>query len=330
VSETFSPTPAEVGGEKKTYSLESGHRVEVDSKIFHPSPEVKARSENLPHDPVVFLPGWAMQAGFKSMEKISQSFADYSRRETFTVTSRVDESSANSLEEEAQAIAKFIKEKGLTRFSLAGHSQGGDKAILIAAILKNDPDIKIDGLILFDSVGLYDQGDLDLVAKFTSGSLLGTPKGIIQELFTQSSAKKRGSSFAPDAIQSGKDLLQGMGAEIKRSKLSYPKRIRDEVQQMADLNTKTAEVNVPVILISGTADTVSEPGQILAQGDQPGEGWQEITDREKVLQEKYFRSSPYVRMVVPEKLGHHGLPLFRSDSAARASLYLIERSKRPH
>jgi len=50
--------------------------------------------------------------------------------------------------------------------------------------------------------------------------------------------------------------------------------------------------------------------------------------REKYLNEHLFPGSPYIRMLVPEKLGVHALPFLRPDSIAKTSLYMLQRSKR--
>ncbi len=43
------------------------------------------------------------------------------------------------------------------------------------------------------------------------------------------------------------------------------------------------------------------------------------------LKEHIFKKSPYVKMVIADKLGKHGLPVFRAESVANTSIGLLER-----
>jgi hypothetical protein len=103
-----------------------------------------------------------------------------------------------------------------------------------------------------------------------------------------------------------------------------------------------------VILVQGKDDPISNPDKILP-------GYEELEDqtlgfgkatsdgiksekpthplynpiRERYLKDNLFPNSPYVRMMVGEKVvPHHVMPVQDAGRIAKTSLYLIERSKR--
>lgn len=334
--EKISPEAEEAPTKTNLYELESGISVEVDWERFEPK---EGAIESTPEKPaekaVIFLPGWAVEAGDQSIQRLGQSFAEGSKNETYTVTTRTQEAAGteDTLYEEARAISQLIKEQGLKEVTLAGHSQGGDKAINVAHILQENPEVKIDGLILIGSVGLYEQEPGTLVKGYTKDSLVDTPKTLIKNLARNPSIVKRG-------LRAATDILTGIVQEILRSKTVYPRRLKREIEEMARINPRLSELRMPIILVSGAKDLASRPKKIIPPHEEERiqKEWEKeeesleekgfIDPREEFLKENVFPKSPYIRMVVAEKLGHHGLPHFRSESVARASTYLLRRFHR--
>ncbi|KKR80912.1 MAG: hypothetical protein UU73_C0002G0029 [Candidatus Daviesbacteria bacterium GW2011_GWA1_41_61] len=291
----------------------------------------------------IVLPGWSANLGGKSVELLGQAFADQSGI-TYAITTRAEQVIPNSLYKESQAIVKLIQEKGIKRVILAGNSQGGDKAINVAVILqelsKQDPEIQVEGVILMDSTGLYEQGKGELAGKFAADSLLGTPKTSGAAFFRRLGEGIRYRTFfrkfAPDllskAIQAGKvvdsgavglDVFLGIVKEMGRSRLEYPKRIINEIREMGAINPRMSEVTAPIILVQGSMDPVSSPEKITPSRDVPTPDL-----REEYLKANLFKSSPAVKMVVAKRVGHHGVPLFRAESVAKVSTYLLHRLHR--
>lgn len=323
--------------ERKLYQIESGETIEVTAKTFdylpkdaEPTSESRETEQN-----VVFLPGWKMAADSAAVEKLGTAFAERSRGKAFAVTTRSEEMPAakDGLYKEAMAISRFIKEKGLTNVVLAGHSQGGDKAIDLATILQQDPELRLKGLLLLDAVGLYEQEPKSLAKDFVRDSLLNTPVTMFKKLFKNPGAVSQ-------SLKAGNSIVGGIFKEMAKSGSKSLERMKGEVQTMARQNPRLNQIQVPVILMAGVEDLVSDPGKIIPQGEEERilAEWEQkdaeagtetfIDPREKFLQEEVFPQSPYIRMVVPEKMGHHGLPLFRSESVANASLYLLKRFER--
>lgn len=323
-----------------TYHLESGATIEISSREFDGTDDAAESSrERMSGAATIFLPGWAIGAHTESARKLGEAFAESSQNLTYAISTRAETMAIkDTLYEEARAIAKFIKEKGIKEVTLTGHSQGGDKAINVAEILQEDPEVKIRGLVLIDSTGLYDQAPSALAMGFARDSLIDTPKTLAENILAENIKKNR--EAIKHAVRASTDIVFGIIREMAKSKLNYPSRLRTETQEMAVVNPRLAKLRVPIILLSGAHDPVSNPEKIIPPGEEEKilEAWEReqqtsetkkyIDPREEFLRKNVFSNSPYVRMVIPEKLGHHGLPFYRPESVARASLYLLKRFER--
>jgi pimeloyl-ACP methyl ester carboxylesterase len=318
--------------EKKSYSLETGETIFVTSKAFTPN---EKRGETEPVDEhVIFLPGWAMSADSDVVSRLGQSYSERSKNVSYVLSTETNDlpDSEIALYREAEAIAKFISEKGLTDVVIAGHSQGGSKAIDLVSILQNNPDIQVNGLILIDSMGLYEQDPLALARGFAKDSIINTPKTLTKK--TQGVEGEWTQSLK--ALQA---IVTGIGRKVRMSGLSSPSIVKSEVKAMAQVNPRMKEIAVPTILITGAEDPISHPEKIIPPSEEAElvAQWEseDASDkvpyrnaREEYLKQNQFPQSPYVRMIAPEKFGHHGLPFFRSESVAEATLYMLKRAKR--
>lgn len=299
--------------ERKSYQTEAGP-IEVEWVEVRPASAESFPEKEKSARATLFLPGWMMGAGRESVWTLSQSFADYAENPTYVISTRAARRGAEDvLYRESDAIRQFVEEKGLSDLVVSGHSQGGDKAIDLVTLLQDNPNMKIEGLVLIDSMGLYEQGDAELAAKFSKDSLLDTPRAALKAVGSKYAFLKR-------SMRAGTDIIFGIAAEIGKSKASYLSRLLGEIKDMTKFNRRVEGIKVPVVLVHGSKDPISDP-QKIAPVEAPSE-------REAYLKRNLFKSSPYVRMIVAEKAGHHGLPLFRSESVARASLYMLERFHR--
>ena len=309
------------------YALDSGVTIDVDAHIFHSKEKSDASRA------VIFLPGWAMDSKTKSIERLCEQFSEEAKADTYAISTRSKErgqkgADADFIYEEARAIKRFIQQRGLKNVTLAGHSMGGDKAIDLATLLQDDPEISLNGVVLIDAVGLYDQGRFELARKFTQNSLGFTPYSIGKQIpepgkdgGLSGSAKRIGP-----AIQAGWDVGAGIVSEVMNSKIEYWSRFKSEVTEMAAQNSRTKELRVPVIVVSGIDDSVSDPERIIPENElgplrkSLGEVKRpDATDsnpardttfaaREAYLHEHLFKNSPYVRMLTPKKFGGHWTP----------------------
>lgn len=329
----------EIGGEVskdsagKKYDVE-GTSIHLGWKEFNPS-KGPAKAGKA----VIFLTGWAVNEKSKSIQDLSQGFADSSQAVSYAVQTRAEKPALDSLEKEAEAVKRFIKEKGISEVILAGHSQGGIKAADLAVMLQEEEGVKVDGLILMESVGLYNQTDL------TSAFIKDAGKTLVNSTATVlGSIKDKHPSFdlANKGSRAGIDIAQGILKEAANSTLhlqSYKERLAKEVAEMSRANPKLREVKVPVVMVQAAQDLVSNierivpPYEVKVNATQEEDGMNRLIEqrkaREAYIKQNYFPNSPDVSLVVPTKIPHHGLPLFRSQSVANAAIGLLERSQRP-
>jgi pimeloyl-ACP methyl ester carboxylesterase len=334
----------------KNYNYEvDGIQIRVSCREYTPD-----NKEFLQKEATIFLPGWSMGASTDSGEKLNQSFADNSDQKNYSVISHAESVVADSLFKEAEAIRRFIKDKGLEKITIAGHSEGGSKAIDLAFLLQEkNPEIKVSGIILLDTVGLYEQESHELAGKFAKDTLIDTVPDNLKDQYKK--LKKGPSLTKTDVVKSlfnrtkntasaGVDIVKGIAKELKLSRFDYLKKLTSQIREMARKNPRIEKIKAPIILISGAKDPISSREKIFPRIEEDRAVQEYLKSinsdlskvnptlriREKYLKENLFQESPYIRMIIPEDLGHHGLPLFRPESVAKVSLYLLERySKKP-
>lgn len=303
---------------EKMYNLESGVTVKIEHKEIIPK-----GSENLNRDQaVIFLPGWEAETNDKTTTKLSQEFSDSSGELTHVITADsrkaiADSSEKDMLYEEAIAISKFIKETGSKDIKIVGYSIGGDRAINIASILQEDPEVKIEGLILLASTGLYKQNPRELTTNLVKDSFIGTPRNILKDKNNASNFSKWSNVALDVNLNTIKKIVSSPG---------HIGQLRSRIREVSELNPRIVDLKIPIVLINGADDMVSSEQKITpVQKDEVNK----ITLREKYLKENVFKQSPYVKMIVPSKgVSNHGLPFFKSKSVADASLYLLDRFNR--
>lgn len=317
-------------------AIKKREKREEDFKKRQIASELKSIEEKKPYKPaipegepdqaVIFLPGWSLDARTKSAREVGQAFADAGARKVFVVDVKPDRVVDDTLYKEAEAIARLVKESGIKRITISGYSEGGVRAVNLAVILqKQYPEIDVDGVVLMESMGLYDQGSKKgFVGNFvkdsavTPTSLLDHPKTLLK------------------GLRAGTDVLFGMMREARRMGRDYRQRVQSQIREMINTQTHLGEVKVPVILVQGVDDLVSNPDMVIPGYKDLGrmatdEATSEQYDpREKFLQENLFPESPYVRMVTGEKLAHHAIPMLRAEKIVTDALYLLERFKREH
>jgi len=309
---------------RKEYDI-GGNNVSVAWKKFLPEKPSSPESEK--KKTVFFLPGWSIAEKAGSIEKLCEEFAGYSGGQAFAIDSRAEKAVPDMTTVEAEAVRRFIEDNGPEEVVLAGNSYGGVEAIHLAACLQEkNPQIKINGLVLLDSMSLYDQKGANLAINYakdmvkTRVSLLKPPQ------------MKGADELADQNRKYMKDGFFGILREIMRSNINYPKRFKNQIQEMVHKNAHLEAVKAPIVIIQGAEDLLSNPKKIIPDEGlegSPDAGYlKDMREREKFLKEHIFKSSPYIRMIVPEKMGHHNVMYSRPESVAHASLYLLERWQR--
>lgn len=312
----------QLSGSKK-YEVE-GNGIALAWKAFQPSETSQPQEADTSKKAVVFIPGWSITEQAKSIELLGKTFADYSQDTTYAVDTRTDKVIPNATELQAEAIRRFIEERGLEEITLVGNSLGGVEAIHLTALLQErNPNITIDGLVLFDSMSLYDQSGANLAVSYAK-DMVNTRMDL------RHPPQMKGSDVLADQNSKyTKDGIVETLKEVMRSHVRYPSRTLNEIQQMVKTNPHLGAVRAPIVMIQGAHDSLSNPARIIPNQEPDStaesEYIKDIHEREKFLQEHVFTNSPYIRMIVPEKMGHHNVSYSRPESVARSSLYLLRR-----
>ena len=140
----------------------------------------------------MFLPGWEVGTDDPTTKALAGTFAEASHKKTFAITSTIEQSNdveVDSLYEEAGAIARFLGDQKCADVTIVGYSIGGDKAINLVSILERQKNIKVKGLVLLASTGLYEEKPHAMVTHLTQDSFVCTPKALLKNEHTGNNLK---------------------------------------------------------------------------------------------------------------------------------------------
>lgn len=292
--------------ERNQIPINQSNYFNVDNRIIRVNSEV-IRPNSItppPNNPIVFFPGWGNDADSRSAQLIGRAFADTSKREVIIIDTKPHDIFDKSLFVESVAVAQFLEREGAESTTLVGYSEGGIKATNLAVVLQ-EKKVKTDGLILMGSAGLYRRKQSDPVLAFFKHGI--------------QSRKIKTKQYLHDYIdQEAQGIVAGQIRELVRTKLKYPKRLAYQVREISRRNARLKDVNIPVVLINGAEDLVSEPESFLP-------GFKSLTqhEREEALRRTLFPRSPFVRFLAGNKLPLHTMPVLRAPQVARVSLGLI-------
>ncbi len=228
-----------------------------------------------------------------------------------TKPQRFDDS---TLHDESIAIANSLKINGANNVTIVGYSEGGIRAANLSIELQGSG-VNVNGLVLMNPPGIYRQRESDLIRKFFRISSQAASQ--IKETGINS------RHFLTQGLQSAGGIFLSVGSEVVRTKLQYTRRIIWQLRNISAENKRYRDVAVPVVLIQGKDDILSNPKLTV-----PGYKDKNWRQRQEVLQDTIFSGSPYVRMVTGERYGIHAMPYLRSRQIARVSLGQIKRFQR--
>lgn len=319
----------------RRYEIEAGKLVTLSWEEFTPESNDGQVEAEKSSKASIFLPGWGVESGFKTAQVFSQALATESSGKSFSINTKLENTDNDDpINTQAQAIRQFIKEQGITELTLFGHSMGGDKAIDLTTMLQTDSELKINGLVLMDSTGLYEQDKNKFAKNFVTDATIATPKTVIEQLWQANYSKKQRLDMLKRGVRTLVDVMTGVIRDVLKYKADYPTKLNKEVSDMVNVNSNLAEIRVPVIIMSGDKDPISDPTKIVPPAEEERivqemekdlDSSKFVDPREKYLQENLLPNSPYVRMIIGKKMGHHILPYFRPESVAKVGLYVLER-----
>lgn len=306
----------------KKYYLKSGINVELRIREAQPKNQEYINTQ----EAVFVLPGWGVDVDSPVVENLLQEYAEAFGQKAFTISSRSEqyESEVKNLriiEEESKAIAQLIIDSDKNNATIVGHSKGGIKSIDVVSYLqKHAPELSIKGLVLLGSPGLSEQKPIELVKNFSKDALVGTPKKILE-----SNNKIQDVKNSISVVMS---IFNNIGKELKRSKLNYLDRLKQELAEIGTENPNMSEIKTPIVLITGSNDLIAQQEKHISPSQEDAIRKKLVNPatsdlREHYLQENCFPNSPYVKMLSPIENGTHSLPYLRAKAVARASAALL-------
>ncbi|MBP9716439.1 MAG: alpha/beta hydrolase [Candidatus Levybacteria bacterium] len=281
----------------------NGRIIRVNSRTIQPD-----LIGPLTYDPIVIFPGWGNNANSRSAQMLGHAFAEEGKRKVIIIDTKPHEIFDNSLLTESAAVAQFLERAKTESTTIVGYSEGGIKAANLAVILQKSK-IKPEGLALLGAAGLYESEQVDPMLAFARHGI--------------QSKKRVNRTFMRPLGQSGQGIIAGQVLELKRTKFNYPRRLAYQVREISRRNPRLKEINIPIVVINGAEDLVSEPERFI-----PGFRRLNQYEREEALKRTIFQNSPYVRFLAGEKPPIHTMPILRARTIARVSLGLLERTKR--
>lgn len=316
----------------KPYNIE-GRPVTLRWKEFKPKePKIDLPGQE---SGIVFMPGWAIPTGGTAVEPLCEQFAEVSGEKVYTVEALGDPRKIKQLDA-AEATRQYIIEKKLKNVTIVGNSQAGVRAIdLVSLLRKNNPEIQVNGLILPSSMGLYDQSVLGILMRLATDAIktnkiLGQPENEEIKELNDKAMKENFHEFVE---------------QVKAAKGNIPHGVYNLGKDMGSLNPRLKDVDVPVVLLQGAEDVLSNPHKIvppelglggakehaqkLKEYKQDPANKEEpesvVAQRAEYLLNELFPNSKGVKMIIAEKLSVHGLPYLRYRQAALGSLIALER-----
>lgn len=195
---------------------------------------------------VIFFGAWNWDPDLPIMTSISQKIADGFGQTVFDIDSKTNKIGADTNKIEAEGAAQFIAAHDFSEITIVGHSEGGIKAVNLAVILeRNNPAVKIDGVVLMDSMGIYSRDVQDLSIKFIMDPIKVAPK------------EYKDTGVTPPE-GGAKQLLTGIYRDMRYFGLRYPKELTRQLRNMATLNPNLQQIKAPVLVMTAERDFVSD------------------------------------------------------------------------
>gem|GEM_PF-6195130 len=185
---------------------------------------------------IIFIPGVGVGAGDLMAQRFGEDYARAAKKPVRVISTFSAACIKDSLKEESDAIIQFIKKYNIHEPMIVGNSQGGYKAMYVAAALDNQEkngEAGTEGLVLLASPGLDEKSPKKLLKNFFMGDVLGTRN----ELRVRPEEKGTPAQTLKDVIAGAQDRIASESAAIPA------KEARDEWAK-EHLFTESAGVSV--------------------------------------------------------------------------------------
>lgn len=244
--------------------------------------------------------------------------ADTDKTTVYTVDPRIKNPQEDGIRIQAEALAQWIAEREIREFTLAGNSLGAiESAYLFSYLKKHAPDVKINGLLLFEALPIHDQTTGELVKGYLSDIV---PNFLKTRLFPSVPKAIRSRAIAADSESQKSIKRDGKPWTMIRN------LIKQEVRAMKDVPDEYDDVDVPVILVHGSGDKLSRMTDALSQQQETSDStmdtnelMEDFSERSRVMK-GLFPNAPDVRVLIGKKFGTHQLPGVRPSAVAKSAL----------
>lgn len=304
--------------QKRSYEIE-GIKINVSWKEFFPTNKEAPRDEA-----IIFFPGYSAGTA-KTLEYLSQRFAEDSGKTTLFTSTGPEKFISNSLYKEATAVRNLIIEKGLKKITVVARSEGGIRAAdLIDVMQKENPEIDISGLVLINPIGLHEQDGNKLAMQFLRETFDKAPKGYLREKNLPVKDRQLFKKLVRIG-QAGSDIFSGILKDIYQTKgIGFPAKLKSQIAELSRKNPCYQSIKCLIILIQGKNDLIAPLNEVIPNVKKPEDLPDSLTEREKILKD-IFPVSPRVIMLVPEKVSNHGVAHFRPDSVSKTVFHFLKR-----
>ena len=302
--------PAKMLGEEYEFMVEQGKRVYIRAKEFS-SPNTDATKTTL------YLPGFGYKVDSDTIRILCQPLADHYKEAgiythaTYSISAQTEKGEKDQLGVEAEALFQFLRQKRVKEVTIVGQSLGGPQVMKLARLIEEKaPEMQLRGLVLLSSSSLYSVDPKEFLKDYVSEVTKPPSRDF-------SPIEKANASFI------SKEGLRYVLEELLAGRLRPVDVLGLARTKSADL----AAIHAPVVLIEGAQDKLSQVRRIIPksgdQGSSPGYATTE-EERQKILH-GLFPNSSYVKLLVGEKRGTHGLAISRPTTVANVALGTLDR-----
>lgn len=198
---------------------------------------------------VLFLQGWPWKSDATTIWDQPKMLAQEFGIPCYEVDTKVDRISPDALSIEAEAIRQFIEQQKLTDVTVFGHSEGAIRAANLAVLLEQkNPDIKTNGVVLANPMGLYPQSFFkELAPNFAAEVIKIEPK-----------------EQNPKMPHTFQIWLQTI-VDFVKSVPKNPIRFGHDMIEMMKVNEKFKQIKAPVMVMATEKDFVSDYRKYLPE-----------------------------------------------------------------
>ncbi len=278
---------------ERVESLNGSVNIDVRTKSFLPE---KGYDYCGRKDLILFL-GWGPDEKAQSYEKLAQSLADNFCRQVHIVNTVPEKIIEDSLFYEAKAVANHIEKTKMSDVVIAGYSQGAAKAINLTSILQESSStVKPESLILFAPACINQQSPGEITSRFLYDGLVETiPRVLTEKNILKPKGELDRFKKSKESLKVISDITVGIV-----NKLKDPKKLVNEIKEIAKENPRSKDVELPIILFQGKYDKAAGP-------------------RSNINYEEVFPNSPNVKRILATRSSNHDFVLVRSAQIARVA-----------